>query len=134
MPCLAPGRSVHLAGLTGRPTLVNLWGSWCGPCQKEATYLNQAFAADKKQVRFLGVDIVDSANSALDFGAHVSPPTRYPSVFDPDRRVAIGLKVASPPYTFFVDRSGRIVGESGGAYTSTQQLQADITRYLHVPT
>jgi thiol-disulfide isomerase/thioredoxin len=134
LACLAPGRSVHMAGLTGKPSVVNIWGSWCLPCRKEAQYLASAFNADHKRVRFLGVDVVDSANSALDFDAHVTPPVHFPSVFDPNRRFAIALRVVSPPYTVFVDRTGRIVGDKHGGYTSTAELQADITRYLDVPT
>jgi hypothetical protein len=58
----------------------------------------------------------------------------FPSVFDADRKVALGLHVVSPPYTFFVSAAGKVVGKSTGGYSSTAQLQADITRYFHVAT
>jgi cytochrome c biogenesis protein CcmG/thiol:disulfide interchange protein DsbE len=133
VPCLGNGPAVHMAGLTGEPTVVNIWGSWCIPCQKEEPFLASAFNADKKQVRFLGIDIVDQADSALDFDAHVHPPVHYPSVFDVDRKVALALAVQGPPATFFVDAAGKIVGRARTPYTSTAELQQDIARYLHVP-
>jgi thiol-disulfide isomerase/thioredoxin len=123
-----------MAGLTGRPTVVNIWGAWCPPCQAEERYLSSAFNTDHKQVRFLGVDIVDDANSALDFLPHVTPPVHFPSVFDVDRKVALGLHVASPPFTAFVSAAGKVVGTKHGGYSSTAELQADISRYLHVST
>jgi thiol-disulfide isomerase/thioredoxin len=123
-----------MAGLTGMPTVVNVWGSWCPPCQAEEKYLSSAYDKDHSHVRFLGVDVVDEADSALSFVTHVSPPVHFPSVFDESRKVALGLHVASPPYTFFVSAAGRIVGKSAGAYSSTAQVQSDIARYLHVAT
>jgi thiol-disulfide isomerase/thioredoxin len=134
VPCLGHGPAVHMAGLTGMPTVVNVWGSWCPPCQAEEKYLSSAYDKDHSHVRFLGVDVVDEADSALSFVTHVSPPVHFPSVFDESRKVALGLHVASPPYTFFVSAAGRIVGKSAGAYSSTAQVQSDIARYLHVAT
>ena len=76
LPCLGDGPAVHLAGLRGTPSVVNLWGSWCGPCQKETPYLARAHARLGKAVRFLGVDTADDPDSALDFAAHVKPAMR----------------------------------------------------------
>jgi cytochrome c biogenesis protein CcmG/thiol:disulfide interchange protein DsbE len=133
LPCLGAGPAVHLAGLTGKPTVVNIWGSWCGPCQRETPFLSQAYDALKSKVRFLGVDDEDEPDSALDFATHVSPPMRYPSVVDDNKAVLLGLNLASAvPSTVFVGRDGRVVGRSLHAYTSVAQLRADIARYLGV--
>ena len=49
MPALslpAPdGRSVALASFVGKPTVVNLWATWCPPCRREMPLLQQAQAA-----------------------------------------------------------------------------------------
>jgi thiol-disulfide isomerase/thioredoxin len=133
LPCLGNGPAVHLAGLTGKPTVVNIWGSWCEPCQAEMAYLSQASDADRGKVRFLGVDTVDEADSALDFDAHVSPPVHFPSVFDEDRKLLIDAHLPpSPPVTLLLSADGKIVHTEHGAYRSTKQLQAQIASYLHV--
>jgi hypothetical protein len=86
-----------------------------------------------KKVRFLGVDTEDSANSALDFGTHVTPPVRYPSVVDPDKKVLLGLaKAPGPPITAFVSAAGVVVHVSTGPYQGVAQLRADIAKYLHI--
>jgi cytochrome c biogenesis protein CcmG/thiol:disulfide interchange protein DsbE len=132
LDCLGNGPAVHLAGLRG-PAVVNVWGSWCGPCQKEAGYLSSVYDSDRGKVAFLGVDTEDEADSALDFGAHVSPPVRYPSVEDPNRKVLIDLaKAPGPPETAFVGTSGRVVHVHLGGYDSAAALRADIATYLHV--
>lgn len=133
LPCLGAGPRVHLAGLRGTPTVVNIWGSWCTPCQAEAKYLATVYDALKPRVRFLGVDTEDSADSALDFAPHVTPPMRYPSVVDEQKKVLIGLDLISAvPSTVFVDASGHVVHKAAVAYGSAAQLRADIARYLGV--
>jgi thiol-disulfide isomerase/thioredoxin len=132
LPCLGDGPPVHVAGLRGMPTVVNIWGSWCEPCQHEMTYFASTYDADRSRVRFLGVDTVDSDDSALDFAAHVSPPMRFPSVVDEDKKVLLGIAADAPPVTLFVNSAGRVVGRHPGGYTSASQLHADIASYLHV--
>jgi thiol-disulfide isomerase/thioredoxin len=134
LPCLGNGPPVRMAGLTGRPTLVNLWGSWCVPCQAEEKYLSSAYDQTRGKVRFLGVDTVDQADSALDFDAHVSPPVHFPSVFDPDKKVLLGLHFTGPPRTVLLDSSGRIVHTRNTPYPSTAAVLTDIATYLRVPT
>lgn len=132
LPCLGNGPQVHLAGLTGKPMVINIWGSWCGPCQTEMHFFSSAYDQDRHQVRFLGVDSVDEAGSALDFDAHVTPPVHYPSVFDENHKVELGLGTEATPTTVFVSPTGQIVHQHSGPYLSGSQLQSDIARYLHV--
>jgi thiol-disulfide isomerase/thioredoxin len=135
LSCLGNGPAVHVNGLSGKPTVVNVWGSWCIPCQSESSYLSMAYDKDKARVSFLGVDTQDENDSALDFAAHARPPMRYPSVVDSDKQVLLGLHVApGPPETAFVSTAGRLVHVRAGAYTSLAQLQHDIATYLHIPT
>jgi thiol-disulfide isomerase/thioredoxin len=137
LECLGKGPAVHLAGFKG-PAVVNVWGSWCQPCQKEAGYLSSVYRSVRNKVMFLGIDTEDSSGSALDFGTHVTPPVRYPSVVDPDRKVLIGLATAGlsaasgPPVTAFVGTGGRVVHVHPGEYHSAAALRADIATYLHV--
>jgi len=133
LPCLGAGPAVHLSGLSGTPTVVNIWGSWCTPCQAETKYLSTVYDAVRGKVRFLGVDTEDDPESALDFAPHVSPPMHYPQVVDKGKRVLIALNLPSAvPTTVFVDATGRVVRVSPGAYHSAAALRADIRRYLGV--
>ena len=134
LPCLGAGPAVHLAGLVGKPVVVNIWGTWCGPCQAETRYLSTVYDQLKSQVRFLGVDTEESnRDSALAFAPHVKPPMRYPSVLDDNKAVLLGLHgIVAVPSTVFVDASGKIVKQVSSAYRSVAQLKADIARYLGV--
>jgi peroxiredoxin len=129
LPCIGSGPSVRLAGLRGGPTVVNVYGTWCRPCGREAGYLSQAAVADRHHVRFLGVDVGDTDADALSYAAATKPPAHYPLVADTSDRV-IHAYAAGPPVTVFVAASGRVVHVARGPYPSTAALQADIHRYL----
>ena len=133
LPCLGRGPAVHLSGLSGTPTVVNIWGSWCGPCQAETRFLSTVYDAAKHKVRFLGVDTEDDPKSALDFAPHVDPPMHYPQVVDKDKKLLIALNQPSAvPTTVFVDASGQVVHITHTPYRSASSLRADIRRYLGV--
>jgi thiol-disulfide isomerase/thioredoxin len=130
LPCLGGGPAVNVAGLRGVPTVVNVWGSWCPPCQREIVHLVEVSRALGARVRFLGVDTVDDPRSALDFAAHVG--MHYPSVRDDDKKVLLALHVIGPPVTAFVRSDGSVAHITYGEYSSTAALRRDIARYLGV--
>jgi thiol-disulfide isomerase/thioredoxin len=133
LPCLGQGPAVHLDGLRGLPTVLNIWATWCGPCQKETRYLAAVYDASKTRLRFLGVDTEDSPRSALDFAPHVDPPMRYPQVVDSNKSLLIALHLPSAvPTTVFIGSDGHVVHVSPGPYRSVAELQTDISRYLGI--
>jgi thiol-disulfide isomerase/thioredoxin len=55
------GNEVDLAGLRGKPVVVNVWWSECPPCRVEQPDLNEAAAELGDDVAFLGLNIRDSS-------------------------------------------------------------------------
>jgi thiol-disulfide isomerase/thioredoxin len=130
LDCLGNGPAVHVAGLTGKPTVVNLWAAWCTECHAELAYFDAL--ATHHAVRVLGVDTEDTDGNALSFAAAYRPAMRYPSVTDPSHRVLTGVKQAGLPVTAFVDAAGAVVHVHQGPYDSAAQLRQDVATYLHV--
>ena len=129
LPCLGGGAAVSLRGTpTGRPTLVNVYGSWCGPCQREMPVL-RAFHESTTAVDLVGIDTEDDTSNALHFAIDVGQ--HWPAVVDDDGRVDRAFGVG-PPKTLFVDGTGAIVHVKRGEYTSVEALKADVLRYLKV--
>jgi len=64
------GQSISLASYAGRPLVINFFASWCGPCQKETPLIAQFYRTAHGRVTVLGVDVNDSATSALKFHPH----------------------------------------------------------------
>lgn len=112
--------------LEGTPLVVNVWASWCEPCERETPMLTAA-AADHPGVRFVGVNTQDSREGAESFIEQYSIP--YPSVFDPDGAIITDLDALGPPVTAFYDADGTQVASVVGEL-SQQTLDehlADIT-------
>ena len=123
---LDDGKPLDLAGVRG-PMVVNLWASWCGPCERELP-LYQAFA--KKHagtVDVLGVDWQETQKEKARALARRSGVT-YPLVTDPDGK----LRTQALPKLILVDREGRVAHEQYVEITSVAQLERLVETHLKV--
>ena len=131
----ANGDSVSLAGLRGRPVLLNVWATWCHPCRDEIPELQQIYERYRSRgLELVGVS-VDAAGQEEAIGAFARQyGMTYPVWRDPDEIVSATFLVVGVPATFLIDRSGIVrwkkTGPIGQADTS---LVAAIERALNSP-
>ncbi|MFL6238813.1 MAG: TlpA family protein disulfide reductase [Actinomycetes bacterium] len=130
LDCLGAGPRVHISGLRGIPTLINVWGSWCTPCQREVPALQTVYAAAGGRLRVLGVDTEDDHASALDFAAHAH--MKYPSVIDDDGAFIRALGRNATPMTLFVNESGVVVHTAYGQFRNVGDIKAQLQRYFGI--
>jgi len=108
------GNTISLAGLKGKPIVINFWASWCPPCRIEAPLLERTWRAYKDRgVIFIGVDIQDREEDALNYIREFN--ITYPNAPDPTGEVSIDYGVSGLPVTFFISRKGAIVRRWVGA-------------------
>jgi cytochrome c biogenesis protein CcmG/thiol:disulfide interchange protein DsbE len=115
------------AGLVGRPVVVNIWSSWCGPCRKEAPMLATAGREYGDRIQFLGVDILDTKSAAAKFIEEFGLP--YPSLFDPTGDVRDRLGYIGQPETLFYDSTGKVALSWPGPLTE-EAIKDGIARIL----
>jgi len=105
---LEPGTTISLDEYRGRVVVLNVWGSWCGPCRAEADDLQRVATADDG-VAVLGIDVRDSRSAAADFVRNYE--LSYPSIYDPPGRSLFALRGVPRsvvPLTVVLDRRHRV--------------------------
>jgi thiol-disulfide isomerase/thioredoxin len=128
LPATTAEFKARLARLRGHPAIVNIWGSWCGPCRSEFPIFQQAAVALGRRVGFLGLDANDNAGQARSFLRMF--PVTYPSFQDPGAHTAFALRAgAFYPTTQFYDATGRLAYTHAGPYLKLSQLVSDARTY-----
>jgi thiol-disulfide isomerase/thioredoxin len=112
-----------IANQRGTPVLVNIWASWCTPCQEETPDIVAAHNVWGNRVRFIGVDALDNRSGAIQFLSDYR--VTYPSVFDPGNVIAVSYGLFSPPATLFFDADGTLV-KTVPSQISAHDLRANI--------
>jgi thiol-disulfide isomerase/thioredoxin len=117
----------QLRELRGHPVVVNVWGSWCGPCRVELPIIQRASLDWGKRVAFLGVDTKDNRTAARALLNDI--PVTYPSIDDGDAKIFNHFGLRGAPSTIYYDAAGKQTYLHQGQYLDRAQLDADIKRY-----
>lgn len=103
---LEDGKKLRLSDFPGIIVL-NIWGSWCGPCRVEAPELQKVHASG---TTVLGIDVRDLQRSAPQHFVR-SRNLTYPSIYDPPAKSLLSLRGyprATVPSTIVLDRQHRV--------------------------
>jgi thiol-disulfide isomerase/thioredoxin len=133
---LVGGGNFDVAAHRGTVFLLNVWGSWCAPCRREAPELEKAWNdVPHDSVQFLGINTRDDADaSAVAFERRFD--VTYPSLRDPDGHLQLTFRTTLPPRaipsTLILDKAGRVAARIlGGSDERTftqlvQQIRAEV--------
>jgi thiol-disulfide isomerase/thioredoxin len=103
---------------TGRPVLVNIWASWCGPCVREMPELDRyAKAQGQNGTQVVGIAL-DEAAAVQAFLQRI--PVSYPVLVDTPGPRDAGVRLGNPkgvlPYSVLLDAQGRILKQKTGPF------------------
>ncbi|NNP71724.1 redoxin [Acinetobacter defluvii] len=105
-------QQISLKQFVGKPTVINLWASWCPPCHREMPVLAQA-QNDFKQVNFV---MLNQGESVEKVQAYLSKNqfSFHNVLFDTQGELAKEMKMFGLPSTLFFNAQGQLVDRHMG--------------------
>lgn len=116
------GAPLDLAAWRRQVVVINVWGSWCSPCRKEASDLAAVYQqTHRRGVQFVGIDVRDQVAAAKSFTDAFG--IKYPSLFDEDSSLLLtfsgSVPVSAIPSTLVLDQQGRVAATVVGVVDRT---------------
>lgn len=127
--CLIGSEKISVESLRGT-LIVNVWGSWCGPCADEIPLFVDFNQRANGKVKLLGIAVEEAkAQDAKDF--IIANGMTWPNLYDAKgtTRGTFGVGV---PVTWFIDETGTVVYKHVGVIKSTDELIDLTKKYLKV--
>jgi thiol-disulfide isomerase/thioredoxin len=108
------GPSLSLSSLRGRPLIINVWASWCGPCREEMASLERLAWRDGEQYfAIIGISTDDDADQAKGMLKNANATISH--FIDTGLEMENMLGASRLPLTVLVDADGRILEKVYGA-------------------
>jgi len=114
MQGLAGGPSRLLSHYRGKPLIINVWASWCGPCQLEMGSLERLARRDGgRQFNVIGISTDDYVDRAELFLKRTN--TTFSNYIDQRLVLEHMLGAERLPLTLLVDANGKVLAKFTGA-------------------
>ncbi|SDF60990.1 TlpA family protein disulfide reductase [Klenkia brasiliensis] len=124
------GGTLDLSRAPGTPMVLNLWGSWCGPCREELPVVQQLADAAGSRLLVAGVNSGDSLTAADSFAADAG--VTFPNAFDKYRDLMAELGINNLPYTYFVAADGTLAYTQIGPVQDLAEFEQLVADHLGV--
>ena len=129
LDCLDGTDGASINGIKG-PAIINVWGSWCGPCKEEMPILRSFYEKAQGKVLLIGVDVEEA--SIEDGRTFVeNNGITWPNLFDTDgkSRAYFGMGV---PLTWFIAPDGSVAYKHIGVLKNEIELISLTSKHLGV--
>ncbi len=117
--------AMKLSDLQGKVVVINIWASWCKPCEQEAPELEQAWQLykDSGDVVLIGVDYVDTPAGANEYLTKFN--ISFPNAPDLKSNISSILnRQMGVPETYLIDREGVLRQVKIGPFASVAEIEA----------
>ena len=107
-------KSKKFSELRGKPLVINIWASWCGPCRAEMDSLERlSHRFNGKQLNVIGISTDDDASAATAFIKEAR--LTFDNYLDNQVILENMLGANTIPLTILVDAHGRVVKKVRGS-------------------
>jgi len=103
-----------LSEFRGKPLIINVWASWCGPCRAEMASLERlAWRDQRRYFAIIGISTDDDSNKAM--GLLKDANSTISHFIDTNLQMENMLGASRLPLTVLVDADGRVLEKIYGA-------------------
>lgn len=106
------GRPIRLQDLRGKVVIVDVWGTWCGPCRKVIPHLvklQQTHAQDLQVIGLCNERTNDTRAATASLTAAMAEfGINYPCILIDDKTTRKVPNFSGYPTMLFIDRSGKV--------------------------
>ena len=127
---LLDGKFVGSADLAGRVTVIDFWGTWCGPCLLEIPEYNEFYRQYKSRGVLLLALALDSGSEEDVRAAVRKLKIAYPVAVPSLKELDLFGDIVGVPTTLVVDQKGEVVREFIGASASKQRILRELVESL----
>lgn len=126
------GKTKKFTDFKGKPLIINVWASWCGPCRAEMGSLEQlARRYGGKQFNVIGISTDDDGNAAAAYLKQAN--ITFENFLDSHVFLEHMLGANTIPLTVFVDAQGRVLDKAHGAYDwNSPGIRDEIGKTFHI--
>ncbi len=117
-------QQVPLQHWVGKPTVINLWASWCPPCHREMPVLHQA-QQDYPDIHFVMLNQGETPDTVQDYLRQYRFNFQH-VLFDPQGDMATQMNMYGLPSTLFFNAQGQLAHRHMGELT-----QPMLRRYIN---
>ena len=107
------GPNRKLSSYRGKPLIINVWASWCGPCRAEMGSLDRLSRRYAKQFTVIGISTDDYPDRATGFLQKAG--TGFAHYIDSQLLLENMLGANRIPLTLLIDADGFVLGKYYGA-------------------
>lgn len=100
------GEEIRFSDLVGKPLLLNIWATWCGPCCNELPHFQKAFEKYAEEITFVFVSVDDTKQEVEEFLTENG--YTFPVYMDPQSESLMAYGIGSIPVTVLIDAEGNI--------------------------
>lgn len=113
------GSLISLSSLRGKVTLLNFWGTWCGPCRREMPEFQRAYQEWAQHgFEILAIAYNDSEEAMADFRDEFG--LSFPLALDSSGAINDAYAIQTRPSSYLLDQDGRILARHFGIMTESQ--------------
>ncbi len=105
------GNTIKLSELINKPTVINFWASWCGPCTSEMPHFEEVYKEYKDEINFIMLNMTDGARETKEKAKKFIDGGKYtfPVYYDTKQNGAMTYGIVALPTTLFLDKDGYMV-------------------------